>query len=490
MNQNQLVNILIIDDDEDDFIITSSYIKEIPSGNFQIDWSSNYEEGLRKICSNQYDIYFIDYFLGGSTGLELLKNAILFDEDSPFIFLTGQGNREIYLALLEVGAADYLIKSELNAELIERSIRYALENAAAKKKIRDSEKKFRTIFEKSHDGIFIANPNFELSDFNITMSLLTGYTHDELCQFCFYDLIADDQDIRKIKVQLNEYGGVREMEIGIKHISGAIKPCIFSASLIRAPDKQFYIQGMMHDISKLRKAERSLILSEKLAATGRLARILAHEIRNPLTNINLSVDQLKGTELYTPNFHYFEIIERNSLRINDLLTELLVSSRPTHITKQHSVLQEILNKSIEAAMDRILLKNVQLEVKLEDNPVHVMADVDKLSIAFLNIIINAIEAIDEKYGFIIITLTHHIDGNEVRITDNGNGIPEENIPKLFEPYYTVKRNGIGLGLSTALNILKAHDVHIDVSSSQDSGTTFSLFFPMVKKASVIFQSEN
>jgi PAS domain S-box-containing protein len=476
MQLAELVKILIIDDDEDDFVITSSLINEIPNGNFVIDWCPKHTEALTKICNQEYDIYFIDNFLGGITGMELLAKAIKCNTDSPMILLTGKGNRDIALKALDSGASDYLVKSELNTEKLERCIRYSLEKALALKQLRSNELKFRTIFEQTRDAIFIANEDLQLQDANKAMEHLLGYQHEELTGLNMYDILADEKDIEKIRTSLAEKGEVNDIEADLQHQSGELLNCIFSAVAITRPDQSKYIQGAIHDITKLKKAERSILISEKLAATGRLARTLAHEIRNPLTNINLSVDHLKGMEYTDLQQHYFDIISRNSKRINDILTELLASSKPTQTEMQNYILQDILDRSIHAAMDRIMLKHVKLQVRYVDKPVHIRADADKLTMAFLNIIINAVEAMEENTGKLMISISENTDHWEVKITDNGVGIPEESIPKLFEPYFTAKRNGMGLGLPATLNILHAHNAQVDVTSVVGVGTTFSILF--------------
>jgi PAS domain S-box-containing protein len=476
MQLAELVKILIIDDDEDDFVITSSLINEIPNGNFVIDWCPKHTEALTRICNKEYDIYFIDNFLGGITGMELLAKAIGCNTDSPMILLTGKGNRDIALKALDSGASDYLVKSELNTEKLERCIRYSLEKALALKQLRSNELKFRTIFEQTRDAIFIANEDLQLQDANKAMEHLLGYQHEEIKELNMYDILADEKDIEKIRTLLAEKGEVYDIEIDLQHQSGELLNCIFSAVAITRTDQSKYIQGAIHDITKLKKAERSVLISEKLAATGRLARTLAHEIRNPLTNINLSVDHLKGMEFTDLQQHYFDIISRNSKRINDILTELLASSKPAQTEMQNYILQDILDRSINAAMDRIMLKHVKMQVRYVDKPVHIRADSDKLTMAFLNLIINAVEAMEENTGKLMISISDNTDHWEVKITDNGVGIPEESIPKLFEPYFTAKRNGMGLGLPATLNILHAHNAQVDVTSVVGVGTTFSILF--------------
>src|SRR6185437_821364 len=123
----QNLNILIIDDDEDDYFITSEYLKEIAGFNVNCNWCLKEDEALIELTNNQYDAYFIDYRLGAKTGLEILKEAVDHGCIKPVILLTGKGNTQVDRLAVEYGAYDYLIKGELTPEILERSLRYALE---------------------------------------------------------------------------------------------------------------------------------------------------------------------------------------------------------------------------------------------------------------------------------------------------------------------------------------------------------------------------
>ncbi len=130
-----------------------------------------------------------------------------------------------------------------------------------------------------------------------------------------------------------------------------------------------------------------------------------------------------------------------------------------------------------AVNDRILLKNIKLDVTFPKEIIKINADKNKLKIAFVNIFINAIEAIQDGGGKLSVELVK--DGNQgcyVTITDNGIGISKENMQRLFEPYFTSKRNGVGLGLVTTHNILHAHNARVEVSSTPGEGTTFTITF--------------
>jgi signal transduction histidine kinase len=138
--------------------------------------------------------------------------------------------------------------------------------------------------------------------------------------------------------------------------------------------------------------------TEKLRATERLVRTLAHEVRNPLNNINLSIEQLESEYTQEGTKIYIDIINRNSKRIGDLITELLDSSRPTDIILEKISLQTVIDNAVAAAIDRINLKKIKLERHYSNGTVYVMADMEKLKIALLNIIINAVEAMEENEG--------------------------------------------------------------------------------------------
>ena len=111
------------------------------------------------------------------------------------------------------------------------------------------------------------------------------------------------------------------------------------------------------------------------------------------------------------------------------------------------------------------------------NPAFVKADSEKLKLAFLNVIINAVEAMPEDSGVLTISIESDKESHVVKIRDNGSGIAEENLSKLFEPYFTSKRNGLGLGLAATLNILQAHKGRIEVTSEVNKGTLFTITFP-------------
>ncbi len=215
---------------------------------------------------------------------------------------------------------------------------------------------------------------------------------------------------------------------------------------------------------------------EKFAATGRISRTIAHEVRNPLTNINLATEQLR-TEI-VPGSDVdilFEMISRNSNRINQLISDLLDSTRISELQFIKSSINEVLDSSLEFASDRIELKQI-IVVKDYDKDIRpVLVDSEKIKIAFLNIIVNAIEAMGEN-GTLHLSTESKNNRCVVKITDSGKGLSKEDLGRLFEPYFTTKEKGTGLGLTNTQNIILAHNANIKVDSELSKGTTFTISF--------------
>ena len=471
------VKILVVDDDEDDFMILREYINKIDGHEFAIDWCNIYDEAARRIAERKYQLYFVDYRLGAKTGLELIGEAIGNNCEEPFIFLTGNGNLALDRKAMETGAVDYLVKAELSAEKLERCIRYSLDRASSLKALRSSERKFRNIFERSKDLVFIADETLNFTEVNNASFPLLGYDRDAMLSKNLMGLLVNENEQAAMFDQLHETGEVSDKEVEITTRSGEKKYCIITLSRETDIAGASYVQGIIHDITSLKRAEKATLMLEKLNVAGRLVRIMAHEVRNPLNNIMLSAEQLEPVIGNTDSGGIcLEIITRNSKRIGDLITELLNSSRPDQVSVERMSLQSILDESIDAAMDRITLKHIELKKDYLQEPAWVMADHEKLKIAFLNIIINAIEAMHETEGTLTVSVTKKNLQYVVSIEDSGCGISDENIGHLFEPYFTSKQNGMGLGLASTLNILQSHNASFDVQSKLDIGSVFKLFF--------------
>lgn len=470
--------ILIVDDDEDDFIITSEYIHSIPGNSFIVEWSNNYKDGLKRLLAREYDLYFVDYRLGAKSGVDFLKEALSNDCEEPIVLLTGKGNYEVDIQAMQLGAVDYLIKTDLSVDKMERCIRYALERSGTLKALRANERKYRSIFEKSKDVVFVASHDLDFKDVNIAIQNLLEYTKDEILAMNLCDLIDVQEQKEFLKHSLQSNKEVNDWEVVLVTKNMEKKFCILTVTTQPEGTDGGYVQGIIHDITNLKKIEKATLQGEKLAATGRLVRIIAHEVRNPLNNITLSVEQMLQDIKDEPMQLYMNIIMRNGKRINDLISQLLNTSRPSEITLEQQTFQHIMDDVIAASIDRLTLKKIKLEVSYPNTALQIMADREKLKLALLNVVINAVEAMEEQKGLLSISVQEQNNKLLLIISDNGSGISEEDISRLFEPYFTQKRNGVGLGLTFTLNILQAHKAEIEVLSKLGSGTSINITFPM------------
>ena len=472
------INVLIIDDDEDDYFITSDYLKNIPGKNFVIDWCYNYSNAIDEIRREKHDVYLVDYRLGIKTGIDLIREAIQLESDTPFILLTGKGDIHIDEEAMKLGAFDYLIKAELSSEKLERSIRYSIDRARTLNELKTKEKKYRHIFDRSSDALFVTDEKLFFTEVNKAFGNLLSCEEGFLLKTKLPELLTDNYLSRKLTEELKHKGFIDGWQAEIRYKKNQPKQCIISATKEKSVDDKTYYQGLIHDITLIKKAERAAMRAEKLAATGRLVRTLAHEVRNPINNINLACEHLRTTDASEENELYFDIIYRNSNRINELIKELLNSSKPTEMQLKDSILQSVIDEIIIAARDRINLKNIVLQVDYPSEIINVYCDFEKMVIALLNILINAVEAVEENTGRIFIRIKKDREHAIIEISDNGSGIDEENIPRLFEPYYTSKRNGIGLGLASTLNIIQAHNGSIEVTSEINKSTNFTVTLPV------------
>ncbi len=473
-NQNK-IKIAIIEDDEDDFLIIKDYISEIEGKSFVIDWFQDYNTAIEAIKNKAYHLYFVDYFLGHKTGLDLLDAAAELNCQEPIILLTGLGNKAIDIKAMERGATDYLVKNDLSTEKLERSIRYALERSNFLKELKTREAKYRTLFENSKDAVFITDDQLNFSEVNEAAVQLLGYSENELVGRNLRDFIAEHRLNGRFK-NLSDGNRIEDKEIKIINNSNETRDCLLSlASQQQADDETFVMHGIIHDITKIKMAEAANLQAEKLAANERLIRMLAHEIRNPLNNIILSIDQLLPLERDEMSKNFMDIIQRNSLRINNIITELLNLAKPSELTLAEQPLQEIMDESLSRTSDRIRLQNIHVKKNYPPEPLLIQADKEKLVIAFTNIIINAVEAMNTN-GLLNISLSASDDGYEVCIKDNGKGIPRENLSRLFEPFFTMKKNGMGLGLTVSYTILQSHNAKIRAQSRENEGTEFQITF--------------
>ncbi len=244
MNDNT-VKILLIDDDEDDYVVTRDLLSEARGLKHTLHWIPSYEEAIGIICENKYDVYIVDYRLGERTGLDLLYNASCQGCRTPFILLTGEGDHETDLKAMKAGAADYLVKGEISAPLLERSIRYAIERKRTEERI------YHMAFYDSLTNL----PNRVLFQDRLRLALANAERYHQMSAVLFLDI----DNFKRINDTFGHILGDRLLKEIAKRLSSIMRKC---DSVTRdAPDLIARLGGdeftvLLNVISKLEDAAK------------------------------------------------------------------------------------------------------------------------------------------------------------------------------------------------------------------------------------------
>lgn len=174
------VRVLLVDDDEDIYVLICSFFSDIRSMAFHVDWVSDYSSALTTLNEARHDVCLLDYRLGAETGMDVLREAMKHGCKIPLIFLTGQGDRELDLEAMKAGAADYLVKSDIAPPLLERSIRYAIERAHTLDALRESEERYALAVNGANDGIYDWNLQTDVVYYSSRWKSMLGYDERDL----------------------------------------------------------------------------------------------------------------------------------------------------------------------------------------------------------------------------------------------------------------------------------------------------------------------
>jgi len=221
---------------------------------------------------------------------------------------------------------------------------------------------------------------------------------------------------------------------------------------------------------------------ERFTSTGRIARVIAHEIRNPLTNIDLSAGHLENDKLATEDKKAFlDIIARNSRRINELINELLSATKFSDLQYEEIRVNDLLDETLKEATDRAQLGHVQIKKSYAAESIWLNVDRSRMVIALLNIIVNAMEAMTGENSILLLETAEKNGQCMITIRDNGKGMDGETLAKVFDPYFTSKTNGNGLGMTNTQNIILNHKGKIEVMSEEGKGSAFVITLDILRK---------
>ena len=243
------------------------------------------------------------------------------------------------------------------------------------------------------------------------------------------------------------------------------------------------IQNVDQTQSELAKSRESLLQAEKMALVGKLAAGMAHSIRNPFTSVKMRLFSLNRSLQFTDTQKEdFDVISEEIRRIDTIVQNFLEFSRPPKLTIQSISPSVIVDQTIQLLKHRLKAYEVGVTIERRQNLPAIDADPEQLKEVFVNLIVNACEAMD-RGGSIVIREQEMLDPSNgrtavIRVSDNGPGIPESIRKKVLLPFFTTKEEGTGLGLSIVDRIIKEHQGSMDIESNENGGTTFSIFLPI------------
>jgi PAS domain S-box-containing protein len=282
-----------------------------------------------------------------------------------------------------------------------------------------------------------------------------------------------------------ERGRQAEIELIDPQVGDSLPMEITSAEVLDATGQVTAVVSVLHDLSEIRELERrrveqQLFESEKLAAVGRLAASIAHEVNNPLEAIKNSLYLLSTGKSIENNSRFLDVARKETERVSHIIRQMLGFARRTGEAEWASV-NQLIEETLILVEKKMRQARVELVRKFDADLPQVRARADQLRQVFLNLLLNAQQAI-ERGGRITIRTSRHEAALQptisVEISDTGRGIPEADIPRIFEPFFSTRTKGTGLGLWVTQDIIRHHGGRIEVTSAEGQGTTFNIILPL------------
>jgi len=348
------------------------------------------------------------------------------------------------------------------------------------RKLKASEKKFRAILDTATDAILSIDEAQKIVLFNDAAQKIFGYTRREVLgkdlnmlippqygdHHRFVKNFLDSKEPKAVGktlslTALRKNGEEFPIELGLSHHQ--MKEGITFTAIIR-------------DVSIQKQLERKLLQTERLAAVGQTVAHVAHEIRNPLMIIGGFSNQIRESLIDPKAIRKLDMVLDEVSRLEKLVANLGDFTKEYRLVKRQADINSVIQDVLKIMGEIYSSDKHDLKIDLHPNLKEVNCDPDKLKQVFMNIIANGIEAMEDG-GTISINTQKWYDGVEIRIADEGIGISEEHLLRIFEPFYTTRERGSGLGLSISYKIVAAHKGDIYATSIPGEGATFIIRLP-------------
>lgn len=523
--RDKTIKVLLVEDNLGDARIIKELLSEANMASFQVEVAKKLSDGIHVLSARRFDVVLLDLSLPDSTGLNTLVKVHKKAQKVAIMVLTGLSDEALAVEAVRKGAQDYLVKGQIDGNLLYRAILYAIERKRVEDALRESEEKYRTILENIEDAYYEVDIAGNFTFFNDSLCKISGYTKDELMGMNNRQYM-DQENAKKVYQIFDKVYNTRKPNKGFDYNfikkDGTRGYADASISLMKdAEGQRIGFRGIIRDITEHKRAEKErqklegqLQRAQKMEAIGTLAGGVAHDLNNVLAGLISYPDLLlmqipESSPLREP----IGIIKKSGQKAAAIVQDLLTLARRGVPAAEVVNLNDIISNYLSSPVcERIksFHPEVQLETALQSDLLNISGSPVHLFKTVMNLVSNAAEAMPDGGTISISTKNRYIDspihgyddvaeGDYVTLTvsDTGIGIPSEDMERIFEPFYTKKkmgRSGTGLGMAVVWSTVKDHNGYIDLQSTEgkarpprlpDShagrGTTFTLYFPVTRK---------
>ena len=495
--QREAVRILLIEDNPGDVRLIWEMLTEAQGTQFDLESTDRLAEGLELLARGGIDVVLLDLSLPDSSGLDTIDTVNARAPGMPVVVLTVHEDEALAIRAVRLGAQDYLVKNQVNASLLGHAVRYAIERKQAEKALAAEKERLSVTLRSIGDGVITTDTEGTIVSINQVGEKLTGWSQAEAIGKSLEEVfrMVDERDRQSCENPVEKVMETREIvELADSAFlvarNGTERRIVDSAAPICDREgERIGVVLVFHDVTEKRRMEEELQNAQKLESLGALAGGIAQDFNNYLTGILVNIGLAKT--YVAPGEEIFERLmaaHEASLRAKRLTQQLLMFSKAGALTKQRRSVSKVLEDMVSFTLSG---SNVSYESRVPDDLCVVEFDEGQMSQALGNVMINAREAMPEG-GTVEIEAQNVVveeaqalslpAGKYVKISvkDRGCGIARELLPKVFDPYFTTKEDGTGLGLAVTYSIVRKHDGYMDVESDLGIGTTVHIYLPVAE----------